>query len=163
MVVVLFTRLLFPSVPLLLFQTFQTPFSAFHKKFMSKDLRDFRLGTVASNDHETPLTFGVASYYWSRVSSALGRLSQYLAADSAHTWHVVVADDYHLAAGGEHYRFALFAFFLLCCTCGVPLSWNKTADGETVVWEGGGFAQHPPLGHFSATGTMVHKVSHKSG
>ena len=23
---------------------------------MSKDLRDFRLGTVASNDHETPLT-----------------------------------------------------------------------------------------------------------
>ena len=75
-------------------------------------------------------TFGVASasYYWSRVSSALGRLSQYLAADSAHTWH--------LEAGGEHYRFALFAFFLLCCTCGVPLSWNKTAGGETVIWVG---------------------------
>ena len=51
-VVVLFTRLLFLSVPLLFFQTFQTPSSAFHKKFMSKDLRDFRLGTVASNDHE---------------------------------------------------------------------------------------------------------------
>ena len=81
-------------------------------------------------------TFGVASasYYWSRVSSALGRLSQYLTADSAHTWHMVVADDYHLEAGGEHYRFALFAFFLLGCTCGVPLSWNKTAGGETVVW-----------------------------
>ena len=65
-------------------------------------------------------TFGVASAsnYWSRVSSALGRLSQYLAAASAHTWHMVVADDYHLEAGGEHYRFALFAFFLLCCTCG---------------------------------------------
>ena len=55
-VVVLFTRLLFLSVPLLFFQTFQTPSSAVHKKFMSKDLRDFRLGTVASNDHETPLT-----------------------------------------------------------------------------------------------------------
>ena len=55
-VVVLFTRLLFLSVPLLFFQNFQTPFSAVHKKFMSKDLRDFRLGTVASNDHETPLT-----------------------------------------------------------------------------------------------------------
>ena len=79
-------------------------------------------------------TFGVASasYYWSRVSSALGRLSQYLTADSAHTWHMVVADDYHLEAGGEHYRFALFAFFL-CCTCGVPLSWNKMEGGETVV------------------------------
>ena len=55
-VVVLFTRLLFLSVPLLFFQTFQTPSSAVHKKFMSKDLRDFRLGTVVSNDHETPLT-----------------------------------------------------------------------------------------------------------
>ena len=32
------------------------PPPAVHKKFMSKDLRDFRLGTVASNDHETPLT-----------------------------------------------------------------------------------------------------------
>ena len=56
MVVVLFTRLLFLSVPLLFFQTFQTPSSEFHKKFMSKDLRDFRLGTVVSNDYETPLT-----------------------------------------------------------------------------------------------------------
>ena len=55
-VVVLFTRLLFLSFPLLFFQTFQTSSSEFHKKFMSKDLRDFRLGTVASNDHETPLT-----------------------------------------------------------------------------------------------------------
>ena len=51
----------FLSFPLLFFQTFQTPFSAFHKKFMSKDLRDFRLGTVASNDHETPLT---CSTWW---------------------------------------------------------------------------------------------------
>ena len=30
--------------------------SEFHEKFKSKDLRDFRLGTVASSDHETPLT-----------------------------------------------------------------------------------------------------------
>ena len=49
---------------------------------------------------------------------------------------MVVADDYHLEAGGEHYRFALFAFFPLCNTCGVPLSWNKTAGGETDVWVG---------------------------
>ena len=104
-------------------------------------------------------TFGVASasYCWSRVSSALGRLSQYLAADSAHTWHMVVADDYHLEAGGEHYRFALFAFFLLCCTCGVPLSWNKTAGGETVVWVG-----FEP-GHFTGTCRVVHKVGQRGG
>ena len=101
-------------------------------------------------------TFGVASasYYWSRVSSALGRLSQYLAAASAHTWHMVVADDYHLEAGGEHYRIALFAFFLLCNTCGVPLSWNKTAGGETVVWVGW---------HLSAPSRVVHEMGQRSG
>ena len=40
----------------LFFQTFQMSSSEFHEKFKSKDLRDFRLGTVASSDHETPLT-----------------------------------------------------------------------------------------------------------
>ena len=30
--------------------------SEFHEKLKSKNLRDFRLGTVASSDHETPLT-----------------------------------------------------------------------------------------------------------
>ena len=83
-------------------------------------------------------TFGVASASccWSRVSSALGRLSRDLAADNAHMWHMVVADDYHQEAGGEHYRFALVAFFLICSTCGVPLSWDKTAGGKTIVWVG---------------------------
>ena len=71
-----------------------------------------RVETSADVYTDTVGTFGAASasYYWCRVSSALGRLSQYLASDSAHTWHVVVADDYHLEAGGEHCRFALFAF-----------------------------------------------------
>ena len=55
-VVVLFTRLLFLFVPLLFFQTFQMSSSEFHERLKSKDLRDFRLGTVASSDHETPLT-----------------------------------------------------------------------------------------------------------
>ena len=54
-VVVLFTYLLFFFLSLL-FQTFQTPFSTVHKKFMSQSPRNFRLGTVVSNDHETPLT-----------------------------------------------------------------------------------------------------------
>ena len=55
-VVVLFTRLRFLFVPLLFFQTFQMSSSEFHERLKSKDLRDFRLGTVASSDHETPLT-----------------------------------------------------------------------------------------------------------
>ena len=55
-VVVLFTRLLFLFVPLLFFRPFQMSSSEFHEKLKSKDLRDFRLGTVATSDHETPLT-----------------------------------------------------------------------------------------------------------
>ena len=58
-VVVLFTRLLFLFVPLLFFRTFQMSSSEFHERLKSKDLRDFRLGTVASSDHET-LAFGGA-------------------------------------------------------------------------------------------------------
>ena len=51
-------------------------------------------------------TFGVASasYHWSRVASAIGRLSQYLAADTAQTWHMLVADDFLLEAGGPDER-----------------------------------------------------------
>ena len=54
-------------------------------------------------------TFGVASasYYWSRTAAALGRLSQYFSGNAAHTWHMVVADDYHLEAGGPAYCSAL--------------------------------------------------------
>ena len=83
-------------------------------------------------------TFGVASasYYWSRVSGALGRLTQYIAGNRARTWHMVVADDYHLESGGQEYRTALVAFFVLCSTVGVPLSWAKTAGGDTVSWVG---------------------------
>ena len=38
-------------------------------------------------------TLGItsASYYWSRVASAIGRLTQYLAADRAETWQMVVS------------------------------------------------------------------------
>ena len=83
-------------------------------------------------------TFGVASasYYWSRVSGALGRLTQYLAGNRARTWHMVVADDYHLESGGQGYRAALVVFLVLCSSIGVPLSWAKTAGGDTVTWVG---------------------------
>ena len=81
-------------------------------------------------------TFGVASasYYWSRVASSLGRLSQYLV--GARGRHMLVADDFHLEAGGEEYRAALFVFFFLCAMAGVPLSWTKTAGGDIVSWVG---------------------------
>ena len=52
----LFTRLLFLFVPLLFFRPFQMSSSEFHERLKSKSLCDFRLGTVATSDHETPLT-----------------------------------------------------------------------------------------------------------
>ena len=73
-----------------------------------------------------------ASYYWGRVASALGRFTQYLAADLAQTWHMVVAE-----AGGHSYRFAQLSFLVLCSVVeSVPLSWHKTSGGDTVVWIG---------------------------
>ena len=83
-------------------------------------------------------SFGVASasYHWSRVGSALGRLTQYLAGDTAQTWHLLVADDFHLDAGRGGYREALLSFFVLCALSGVPLSWSKTTGGDTVAWVG---------------------------
>ena len=72
----------------------------------------------------------------------IGRQSQYFAGDSAHTWHMLVADDYHLDAGrggrrgGNLSKRTSLSFFILCETCEVPLAWNKTAGGETVTWVG---------------------------
>ena len=67
-------------------------------------------------------TFGIssASYYWSRVATAVGRLAQYLAGHDAHTWHLLMADDFQLNAGGVAYRAALVVFFVLCAVAGVP-------------------------------------------
>ena len=39
----------------------------------------------------------------------------------ASTWHMLVADDFHLKTCGQAYRPALIVFFALCATCGVPL------------------------------------------
>ena len=49
---------------------------------------------------------------------------------------MLVADDYHLDAGGAKYRAALFHFFTLCATANVPLSWSKTAGCDVVSWVG---------------------------
>ena len=83
-------------------------------------------------------TFGVssASYYWSRVSAAVGRLTQYLISRYATTWIMLLADDYHVEVGGPHFRPALLVFFLLCEVLGCPLSWNKTNGGTVTNWVG---------------------------
>ena len=83
-------------------------------------------------------TFGIASasYYWSRVAAAVGRLVQYLSAYTSTSWHMLVADDYLLESGGSEYRVGLLLFFVLCAVVGVPLSWHKTCGGDTLVWVG---------------------------
>ena len=67
-------------------------------------------------------TFGIASasYYWSWVAAAVGRLVQYLSADTSTSWHMLVADDYLLESGGTEYRVGLLLFFVLCAVVGVP-------------------------------------------
>ena len=54
-------------------------------------------------------TFGIASasYYWSRVAAAVGRLSQYLAGYTATSRHILVTDDYLQKCGGPEYRCGL--------------------------------------------------------
>ena len=68
------------------------------------------------------------------ASAALGRLTQYLTGAKADTWYLLVAEDFHLEASGPACKEALLSFSVLRATCGVPLSWNKTADGDTVFW-----------------------------
>ena len=83
-------------------------------------------------------TFGIASasYWWSRVAEAIGRITQYIAGHTAQTWHLLVADDYMLDASGPAYREAIISFFTLCSLVGVLLSWPKTCGGDTVSWVG---------------------------
>ena len=81
-------------------------------------------------------TFGIssASQCWSRVAGAIGCVAQYLAGHSWAIWHMLVADDFHLEAGGQDHRFAFRCFFILCAVAGIPLSWceresHKRKDG----------------------------------
>ena len=46
--------------------------------------------------------------------------------------HVLVADEFHLEAGGPEYPPALLAF-VVCVVAGVPLSWPKTAGSDVVT------------------------------
>ena len=50
-------------------------------------------------------TFGAssASYCWSRIGSGIGSLMQYIVGQSATTWIMSVADEYHLETSGAAY------------------------------------------------------------
>ena len=85
----LFTRLLFLFVPLLFFRPFQMSSSEFHEKLKSKPLCDFRLGTVATSDHETPLT----GYEPNRDFNLVDTEELDLAATSDIFWRHTLDDD----------------------------------------------------------------------
>ena len=67
------------------------------------------------------------------MATALGRLSQYMVGQSATTWHLLVADDFPLEAGGECHRQALFCFLLA-----VRRRTNTALVGEDRWWRSGG-------------------------
>ena len=98
-------------------------------------------GTLSTTQTEG---FSVAKFIWNYVSIMLlehswcsdWQILTVCGSDSAATWHMLVADDHHLEAGGEEYRSALMTFFIVCCIVGAPLSWNGTSGGETVTWVG---------------------------
>ena len=68
----------------------------------------------------TVSTFGVASAscHWSQVAGAICRVTQYCTGSQADTWHLLVADNYHLESGWPEYRPPLLVFFVT----GIPLS-----------------------------------------
>ena len=61
---------------------------------------------------DTVGTFDIASasYSWSRFAGSVGRITQCISVRSATTWHQLVADDFHIEAGGSRYRAALRSF-----------------------------------------------------
>ena len=81
-------------------------------------------------------TYGTASasYHGSRVAASIGRITQYIPVRSPTTWYQLVVDDFHLEAGGGHYRAALITFFVLCAAADIPFSWGKTSGCDVVTW-----------------------------
>ena len=104
-------------------------------------------------------TFGIssASYYWSRVAGAIGRLAQYLAGHSSATWHMLVADDFHLEAGGQDYRF--FALCILYPLRSLGCAAVVGEDGRRRHSDLGWFRVASPLettGNFTTSCRVVH-------
>ena len=76
-------------VPPLSFQPFQMFTSVFNERFRSNPLCDFRLGTVATSDHETPLT----GYEPKQDSNLVNTEELDLAATSDVYWQHTLDDD----------------------------------------------------------------------
>ena len=76
-------------VPPLSFQPFQMFTSVFNERFESNPLCDFRLGTVATSDHETPLT----GYEPKQDSNLVNTEELDLAATSDVYWQHTLDDD----------------------------------------------------------------------
>ena len=76
-------------------------------------------------------TFGVASasYYLSRVAASVGRITQYISGRSATTWHQLVADVFHLEAGGLSLPSRTHHVLRLVCNC-----WNSVIMEEDCWW-----------------------------
>ena len=84
-------------------------------------------------------TFGVASasYYWSRVAGAIGRVPRSTVPEAKRTrgmfWLQTTSTS---RPEVPSVRPALLAFFVVCVIAGVPLCWPKTAGGDVVSWVG---------------------------
>ena len=81
-------------------------------------------------------TFGIssASYWWSRVSTAMGRLYQDIIARYASSWVLLFADDYHIEMGGDRtsdQRSWCSSFYATSCVVLCPgrrrqVVWSRT-------------------------------------
>ena len=75
-------------------------------------------------------TFGVAAalHCWSRVASALGRLAQYVAGETARTWHML---HHQLEAGGSSSRSALVVLLLSLVPLATSLVFTYAERGDS--------------------------------
>ena len=82
-------------------------------------------------------------------------VSQHIAGSTAHSWHMLVADDFYLEAGGPQDRAALLSFFAL----EARVYWAEAAEGE-----GREVGGTPSLGwDVSCPIGATNTVSHKGG
>ena len=58
-------------------------------------------------------------------ASAVGRVTQYCYGSQANTWHLRVADDYHLEASGPEYRPRTAGIL-----CGMRCCWNPAVMAQ---------------------------------
>ncbi len=82
-------------------------------------------------------TFGVSSaaYWWSRLSSAVGRITMMLLGNTW-TFLLLYADDIRVSAHGPQKFLQLAKVMLFWEAAGCPISWKKRRGGLEVEWLG---------------------------